>query len=348
MDAVTFTSLSCSPQLESSLVTWPKEPYQLERYSNTIDVGIQSNEDLKCNASFRVISNHSMAILVINIPAWVYKLLKTVLKDTRYVYTKTCTQSANEFGKTQKAVSLLTFKRFIRRPAYVIVCNGTSNFYCCYMLKRLMKTLFKEKQKTPNASHDHLLQICKREISMDETFEHQYYDDHSILSFHHTQSEINEYTLQSQNDFENIDSVVKQNEYMLFIESERTKTYPETNDGSLDYIRGILIKNKIFVYDYEKMMYALNIAISIVDKQTSTLLQDETIKELHNAKQQLEKKASELKCCLCVTNWQNCLLSTCFHLSMCRSCTITNREYNRYSCPICRTLSPFIITDLDL
>jgi hypothetical protein len=193
-------------------------------------------------------------------------------------------------------------------------------------------------------------ELCAVEIKLDRTFESQYNDCQTLRFYRRSDntSAVNEYVLAPQHVTDSIDLQERQIEYNDFIEKELNRTYPAENDGSLEYIRGIFIKNKAFIRDNTTLLKTLMSAKTLAENKKTSMLNENMLSHLKELIEYLEHQSTEYKCCICTENWKNCLLPTCMHMTMCQACVMKNREYGRFTCPLCRVLNPFYIIDFDI
>ena len=341
------TTFRCSEEVDIAgiecLSVWPDSSCRAEIYSNNVKIVL--NPDIKKtntrHLKLHIKSDDAKEYTIIHLPKWVFMVLTKYFHKSPHVFRRSC--SLKKELTTNKAVSLLNIQ------GGVLVCNSTSNFYFCFVINNFLRKLKKAREEGI-MSTQYFLNLCSKEIKLDRTFESQYNDRQTIRSYTRSDntSVINEYALAPQYVTDTIDFQERQIEYNQFINKEGRKTYPTKNDGSLDFIRGLFVKNKMFVKDYKNLMKTLTNAKSLTEKHEKPMLSEDMLSHLQQMIQHLENQSTKYKCCVCTENWQDCLLPTCMHMSICRDCLLTNRDYGHFTCPICRNISSFYIVDFDV
>ena len=341
MTTFNFTEVDSITGLEC-LTVWPDQSCRAEIYSNNIKIAFKPNTKRR-NAQhlkLHVKSSEAKEYTIIHLPKWAYKVLTTYFHNSYQVF-----RVAWPFGKftTSKVLSLINIH------GGVLVCNNTANFYCCFAINNFLRELKKARQNGIRSTEQYM-SLCSHEINLDRIFECQYNDRQTLRSYVHSDdtSVTNEYVLAPRYVTDTIDLQERQIEYNKFIDNELSKTYPEKNDGSLQYIKGIFVKNKVFIRDYNNLKKSLTNAITLTEKHKTPLLTEDMISHLQQMIRQLENQAATYKCCVCFENWKDCLLPNCMHMDMCRSCLLKNRNYSYYTCPFCRCISSFYIVDFDI
>lgn len=295
---------------------------------------------------------------VVRISNLIHRVLSNIFNNTPHVYRRIVLKPGTFDGKATKALSLLTLKKFVPEPIYLLIIDNTANFYIGYTMSNLLNVFYKLMKN--KCVFECYINEAQKTMRIRETFETQYIMEKSLRTHHeHTinpnpnqglrnENQLGEFTLAPFNDVEMVNAQSRRNNYLEYLENERSKQYPETYDGTLDYVKGVFLKIKLFVQDYENMKENLEASKKALQSDRSNLVNPETIPLIEKAIGDLEDKASDFKCIVCVTSWRNCFLPGCKHIHVCRDCVIRSRsEFNRYECAICRTISSFIVTDVD-
>ena len=347
MSSINFTCLAGNDESqEVAIETWPKPSFGFVKKAKVLSIGLKAQSGTT-PVVLRIESKSAREIQVINIPKWFYVVLKRIRSDFQEIYVRTAEiwrSTGVVFGKTNKPLSVLCLKTVSHKPMFAIVSDNSTNFYCSYAIMKCLSELENCRDSNPRLNFKQLVSLAQREFSYLETFEQQYNDHEPLRNCSQTtQLRLEEFTIET--DEEVFESNQRRSEYKDFIRVEGEKDYPEANDGTLKYVTGLFMKNKLFIQDYNLIYYHVNDALDLSDRK---LLTDEMVSNLKDMKLHLEQQAVDKKCLLCTTNWINCMLPTCMHMSMCRECTVKNRnQFHRYSCPICKAISSFIITDVD-
>ena len=221
------------------------------------------------------------------------------------------------FGKTDKPLSVLCLKPSSHKPMFAIVGDNSTNFYCTYAIMKCLADLESHRTGNPRPKMKELVALADREFCYMETFEQQFNDHEPLRNCSQTtQLRSEEFTIET--DEEVLERSQRRAEYKDFIRIEGEKDHPETNDGTLKYITGLFMKNKLFIQEYNLVYYHVNDAIDLSERKSTQLLTGEMVSNLKDMKLHLERQAVDKKCLLCTTNWINCMLPACMHMSMCR------------------------------
>jgi hypothetical protein len=337
------------------LEEWPKFPCEFEKYSNEFNVGLMIDS---VRTVVQIQTTESRDLHVVRISNLIHRVLSDIFHETPHVHRRIILKPGSFDGKATKALSLLALKKFVPQPIYLLIIDSTSNFYIGYTISNLLNVFHKLMKN--KCDFECYINEARKTMRIRETFETQYMMEKSLRTHHEfsvnqntnqgsrNETQIGEFILAPYSDVEMVNAQTRRKNYLEYLENERGKQYPETYDGTLDYVKGVFLKIKLFVQDYEHMKKNLEAAKKALVSDRSNLVNPETLPLLEKAISDLEDKSSEFKCILCVTSWRNCFLPGCKHTHVCRDCVIRSRsEFNRYECSICRTISSFIVTDID-
>lgn len=353
MDAISF---KCQLSNDGPFVLkkYPRFPSRFEERRSTVLIGLQAvNRGLVNDVvTLRIESLTLRSLEVTHIPLQMFNILSKLLKSTGKANMFKCESPDVVFGKTKRHVALLKIKGFVRTPLYVLVTDNSSNFYAAYAIQKTLRKLKQAKQEFRNISFADLFKIAERELPIRETFETQFMNSAVMRTVNSNPQENNQddmiYSISTSDAVDMIDGEQRIDEYQRFIEKESQQNYPTSNDGSLEFVKGKLVRNKETVdamKDVSAKIEELNFSL----QRFSKYFPENLVNSLKCLSKDIDSVTSEYRCCQCMEEWRDCMLVNCFHMVVCKSCIVKNRkQYNRFSCPICKSQCSFIFTDADL
>lgn len=328
---------------------WPMIPFRFDKHSKEMRVGLNVDSD---QVVVQIYTQECRDIQVVRISSLIQRVLLEVFHKTPHVYRLTINKAGSLDRKSMKALTLITIKKLVPRPIYLLVIDNTSNFYIGFTMTMVLQMFYKLLKN--KCGFKEYVENARSIIRIDETFETQYIMQQSVQT-HSTRVDTNlhatddtfyeEYELGSDSNTSLINARTRRENYAKYLEIESEKRYPNTFDGTIDYFKGVFLKIKSMIGEYERLKSLLNKAVK---DDKFKLLDPNSLSAIKKSIVDLEDKNADLKCVLCVSSYKNCFLSECKHFDVCRVCVIRNRiDFNRFECSICRKISSFIITDVD-
>ena len=334
------------------LKTYPRFPSRLEEMGTSILFGLQvKTKSLVPNdvVTLQIDCPTARTLEVTHITPQLFKILCQLLKHSGKANMFVCDTPDVEFGKTRRTVALLKIKQFVATPLYVLVTDNSSNFFAGYAIQKALRKLRQAKQDRPHICYQHLLDIGHAELPLDETFDTQFIHAAAMRTVYTTTHD-QEFSISTDEAVELIDRRQRQSEYLQFVDSQQKEKYPDSNDGSIDFVKGQLIRNKQHVHALEEVSRHVGQLDTCLQKHIDfDVIPSDVFQSVNNVCKTLEEASSQYKCCQCMDSWRDCMLVNCCHMAVCKNCIAKNRnQYSRFSCPICNSLSSFILTDADL
>ena len=334
------------------LKTYPRFPSRLEEVGNSIVFGLQvKTSGLVPNdvVTLQIDTSLTRTLEVTHITPQLFRILCQVLKHSGKANMFVCDTPDVEFGKTRRTVALLKIKRFVATPVYVLVTDNSSNFFAGYAIQKALRNIRQAKRERPHIRYESLLAVARSALPLEETFDTQFIHAAAMRTeYSRNQSIEQEYSISTSEAVDLIDQRQRQSEYLQFVDRQQQEKYPDTNDGSIEFVKGELIKNKQHIRALSEVSKRVEQLETCIQKN-QTFIPSNISESLDNISESLEEASSQYKCCQCMDSWRDCMLVNCYHMAVCKSCIAKNRhEYSRFSCPICKSLCSFILTDADL